>query len=137
MRKRWRPEMPALLPPARMRQCSGLSRSFLRGPAGPRGASTWTSPALWRSYRAKETAGQNKIRITKVSTLPGEPRTNRRYAWRAVDYADPFRGLIMVILRTWRRVACAVPELSNVEKWLPRSANTRGALWLGLAGACR
>ena len=40
----------------------------------PTGASTWTSPALWRSYRAKETAGQNKIRITKVSTLPGEPR---------------------------------------------------------------
>src|SRR5262252_3134714 len=85
MRKPWRPEMPALLPPARMRQCSGLSRSFLRGPDGPRGASTWTTPALWRSYRAKETAGQNKIRITKVSTLPGEPRPAPRlisYYWR-------------------------------------------------------
>jgi hypothetical protein len=74
MRKPWRPDMPALLPPPRMRQCSGLSRSFLRGPDGPCGDSTRTSPALRRSYRAKETAGQNKIRITKVSTVLGEPR---------------------------------------------------------------
>ena len=74
MRRHWRPDMPALLPPARMHQCSGSSRSCLRGPDGPRGASTWTSPALRRSYRARENAGQSKIRITKVSTVPGEPR---------------------------------------------------------------
>jgi integrase-like protein len=72
--KHWRPEMPAFLPPARMRHCSGLSRSFLRGPGGPCGGSTWTTPTLRRSHRARETAGGNKIRITKVSTVLGEPR---------------------------------------------------------------
>jgi hypothetical protein len=66
--------MPTLLPPTRMRQCSASSRSFLRGPDGPCGGSTWTSPALRRSYRTRETAGQSKIRITKVSTVSGEPR---------------------------------------------------------------
>src|SRR5215467_4856115 len=73
MRRHWRPNMPALLPPARMHQCSGSSRSFLRGPDGPRGASTWTSPALRRSYRARESAGQSKIRITKSPQLQGNP----------------------------------------------------------------
>jgi hypothetical protein len=72
--KLWRPEMPALLPPARMRPCSGLSRSFLRGPDGPCGGSIWATPALRRSYWARETAGGNKIRMTKVSTVLGEPR---------------------------------------------------------------
>ena len=72
--RRWRPDMPALLPPSRMRQCSGSSRSFLRGPDGPCGGSTWTRPALRRSYRARETTSGNKIRITKVSTVSGEPR---------------------------------------------------------------
>jgi hypothetical protein len=66
--------MPSLLPPARMRQCPASSRSFLRGPDGPCGGSTWTGPALRRSYRARENAGQNKIRITKVSMVSGEPR---------------------------------------------------------------
>src|SRR4029453_5285976 len=75
MRRHWQPDMPALVPPARRRQGSGLSRSFLRGPGGPCGGSTWTSPALRRSYKARESAGQSKIRITKVSTVSGEPRS--------------------------------------------------------------
>jgi hypothetical protein len=46
-----------------------------RRPDGPPcGGSTWTSPALRRSYRATEDRGRNKIRITKVSTVSGEPR---------------------------------------------------------------
>jgi hypothetical protein len=51
-----------------------LSRSFLRGPDGPCGASIWTRPAPRRSYRARKNRGRNKIRITKVSTISGEPR---------------------------------------------------------------
>jgi hypothetical protein len=72
--------MPALLPPTKMRLCSAKSRSFLLGgPDGPaRGASTWTTPALRRSYRARENRGKNKIRITKVSTVLGEPRRHSR-----------------------------------------------------------
>ena len=68
--------MPALLLPPTMRPCSASSRSFLLGgPDGPAcGGSTWTSPALRRSYRARENRGRNKIRITKVSTVSGEPR---------------------------------------------------------------
>ncbi len=68
--------MPPLLPPPIMRPCSAQSRSFLLGgpDSPPCGGSTWTSPALWRSYRARENRGRNKIRITKVSTVPGEPR---------------------------------------------------------------
>src|SRR6478735_8393666 len=80
MRRHWRPDMPALLPPSTMRQCPASSRSFLRGPDGPYGGSTWTSPALRRSYRAQETAGQSKIRITKVSTVSGEPRADEKIA---------------------------------------------------------
>jgi hypothetical protein len=53
--------MPALPPPARMRQCPASSRSFLRRPDGPCGDSTWTSPALRRSYKARENRDQNKI----------------------------------------------------------------------------
>ncbi len=68
--------MSALLPPTRMRPCSAKSRSFLRGgPDGPAcGASTWTTPVLWRSHRARQNRSRNKIRITKVSTVLGEPR---------------------------------------------------------------
>jgi HTH-like domain len=40
------------LPPASIRRCSAKSRSFLLGPDGPAGGSTWTAPALRRSYRA-------------------------------------------------------------------------------------
>jgi len=78
--------MPALLLPSTMRLCSASSRSFLLGgPDGPPcGGSTWTSPALRRSYRATENRGRNKIRITKVSTVPGEPRLDNKEAsfWR-------------------------------------------------------
>ena len=66
----------------------GLSRSFLRGPDGPCGGSTWTTPALRRSYRARETAGGNKIRITRVSTVSGEPRDADRKAEGGLPVAD-------------------------------------------------
>jgi hypothetical protein len=38
------------------------------------GGSIWTAPALRRSYRARRNRDRNKIRITKVSTVSGEPR---------------------------------------------------------------
>jgi hypothetical protein len=68
--------MPALLPPTRMRLGPAKSGSLLLGgPDGPAcGASTWTTPALRRSYRARGDSGRNQIRITKVSTVLGEPR---------------------------------------------------------------
>ena len=74
--------MPVLLLPSTMRPCSASSRSFLLGgPDGPAcGGSTWTSPALRRSYRARENRGRNKIRITKVSTVSGEPRPGGVYS---------------------------------------------------------
>src|SRR5580700_10139532 len=54
--------MPQLLPPPTMRWCSAKSRSFLLGGPGspPAGASTWTAPALRRSYRARENQGQKQ-----------------------------------------------------------------------------
>jgi len=54
--------------------------------SGPGPGSTWTSPALRRSYRARENRGRNKIRITKVSTVSGEPRPVAR------QLADMCRG---------------------------------------------
>jgi len=47
---------------------SGLSRSFLRRPDGLYGL-PWTVSALRRCYRARVTAGQNKIHIASVFTL--------------------------------------------------------------------
>src|SRR5215469_12149175 len=99
MRRHWRPNMPALVPPPRMRQRSGSSRSFLRGPDALAGGSTWTTPALQRSYRARETARGNKIRISKVSTVTGEPRlANARGAAFVYDLAllDGAAGLAVV-----------------------------------------
>ena len=71
-----------LLPPSSIARCSAKSRSFLLGPDGPAGASTWTAPALRRSHRARENRGQNKISSIKVSTVRGEPRDDRA-PWRA------------------------------------------------------
>ena len=68
--------MSSLLLPPMMRRCSAKSRSFLLGrPDGlPAGASTWTAPALRRFHWATENRGQNKISLTRVSTVSGEPR---------------------------------------------------------------
>jgi hypothetical protein len=62
-----------LLPPPRMRRCSAQSRSFLLGPDGPCGASTWTGPALRQSHRTTRTGTKQGQQI-KVSAVSGELR---------------------------------------------------------------
>src|SRR6185312_10495580 len=91
-----------------MRQCPASSRSFLRGPDGPCEGSTWTSPALRRSYRARETTGESKIRITKVSTVPGEPRAARFCRKWLVGDRRRFGGLLRAIPRSGMGTLLAV-----------------------------
>jgi hypothetical protein len=69
--------MPPPLQPPTIGWCSASSRSFLLGPDGPCGGSTWTSPALRRSHRARRTGRRNKIRITKSPRFEGNPDVAR------------------------------------------------------------
>ena len=67
--------MRPVLPPSRMCRCSAQSRSFLLGPDGPAGPPPGQSLRSGALIGLRENRGRNKIRNYKVSTDPGEPRT--------------------------------------------------------------
>lgn len=65
--------MPWLLPVIKYRPVLGVVQVVPRRAWRPGGGSTWTTPALRRSYRQGEPP-KNKISSIKVSTVRGEPR---------------------------------------------------------------
>ena len=86
--------MPPALPPRSIGRCSAQSRSFLRGPDGPCGASTWTAPALRQSHRTRKNRDQSKISSDQsVHGLRGTPRTSSDPAITAADQNITYSAL--------------------------------------------
>ena len=62
------------------------------------------------------------------SRLRSTPLAGSRYGSPAAVQRGHLCRARMVFLRIWRRAACSVPGLSDVEKRLPCSANTERAI---------
>jgi hypothetical protein len=85
--------MPTLLPPPTIGRCSVSSRSFLLGPDGPCGGSTWTSPALRRSYRTTgEPGAQTRSVLQSLHGSRGTPDLPR-HRWLRVEAVASDGGL--------------------------------------------
>src|SRR5579859_4989140 len=82
MRRPWRPDMPAVLPPSTIGRCSASSRSFLLGPDGPAGAPPGQGLRSGALIELRANREQKQDPYYKVSTVSGEPRADY-VAWSA------------------------------------------------------